>query len=168
MNKKAVVLLLILGIACVVISIPFWIVVGWHLKMTNFKEGVVGEYDSFDGHYTIQLSVEEDDYIKMHYANVSLIDNITGEEIFCIKNEYRAFDFHWVVWENENYNFWLKSGDIGTFCYEFQNNNETWIRYEVAKKDKKHCTLRTGIWKNEKYIEIEEIMKRLPEGYSLE
>lgn len=53
-----------------IFSIPFVIVVQWHLRMTDFKEGTVEEYDSFDGRYTLRLSIEEDDYSKVHYANV--------------------------------------------------------------------------------------------------
>lgn len=165
MNKKKIVLILSLFIIAIFIVLitPFVIVTKWHLQMTDFKEGIVEEYDSFDGHYTIRLSVEKDDYMKLHYANVALLDCITGEEIFSINNEYRAWDFHWVVWENESYNFWLKSGDVGTFCYEFQSDNKTWLKYAVVKMGKEYYELQEGIGGTKKKVDIEEVKKRLPE-----
>ncbi|MDE7000488.1 MAG: hypothetical protein K2P73_09360 [Lachnospiraceae bacterium] len=167
-NRKKVLCIFLFLIFTFILSIPFVIVVQCHLQMTDFKEGTVEEYDSFDGHYTLRLSIDEDDYIKLHYANVSLQDNITGEEVFFIKNEYRAFDFQWVVWENGSHNFWLKSGDLGTFYYEFQSDNEVWIKYGVVKTEKKYYVLRERMGGIVKKIDIEEVRKRLPEGYSLE
>ncbi len=165
-NKKKI-LVILLFVVSVIISIPFWIVISWHLQITNFKEGIVDLKDSFDGQYTIQLSVEEDDYIKLHYANVTVLDNDTGEVVFSIKNEYRAFDFQWVVWKNETYNFWLKSGDIGTFYYEFQSDNKTWKKYSVTKEDTKYYTLSDSIKGNKIRADIEDVTKGLPEGYNL-
>ncbi len=150
-----------------IFSIPFVIVVQWHLRMTDFKEGTVEEYDSFDGRYTLRLSIEEDDYSKVHYANVFLQDNTTGEDAFYIKNQYRAFDFQWVIWENDSHNFWLKSGDLGTFYYEYQCDNEGWIKYGVVKTEKQYYVLRDRMGGIEKKADIEELEKRLPEGYSL-
>jgi len=150
-----------------IFSIPFVIVVQWHLRMTDFKEGTVEEYDSFDGRYTLRLSIEEDDYSKVHYANVFLQDNTTGEDVFYIKNQYRAFDFQWVIWENDSHNFWLKSGDLGTFYYEYQCDNEGWIKYGVVKTEKQYYVLRDRMGGIEKKADIEELEKRLPEGYSL-
>ena len=167
MKKRKIIVFLVLFIT-VILTAPFVIVVNWHLQMTDFKEGTVGEYDSYDGLYTIRLLVEEDDYIKLHYNNVSLLDNSTKVEVFSIKNEFRAFDFHWIVWENESYNFWLKSGDMGTFYYELQSDNKTWIKYGVVKVGKKYYRLRADMGKVEKWMDIGEIKKRLPEGYDLD
>lgn len=166
MNRKTLLLILLLFITGILI-IPFVIVVKWHLQMTNFKEGTVGEYDSFDGHYTMYMVVEED-YTKLHYVNISLVDNIMEEEVFSIKNEYRAFDFHWVVWENKSYNFWLKSGDIGTFYYEFKGDNNTWIKYGVVKAGEKYYELRESMGSVEKTIDMDEVKKRLPKEYYLD
>ena len=83
-----------------------------------------------------------------------------------IKNEYRDFDFQWVVWEKENYNFWIKSGDLGTFYYEFQNSEKTWIKYRLEINNTGNYIL-YGDKKNVKEINFENILDRLPEGYIL-
>ena len=102
----------------------------------------------------------------MYYDNMIIIENITGKKVFCIKNEYRDFDFQWVVWEKENYNFWIKSGDLGTFCYEFQGDEKTWIKYKLEIDNKGNYILFADE-KNVKAINFEYILQRLPNGMEL-
>lgn len=90
-----------------------------------------------------------------------LQDNTTGEDVFYIKNQYRAFDFQWVIWENDSHNFWLKSGDLGTFYYEYQCDNEGWIKYGVVKTEKQYYVLRDRMGESKR----KQISKSSRKGY---
>ncbi|MCM1251228.1 MAG: hypothetical protein NC321_00240 [Clostridium sp.] len=92
------------------------------------------EYDSYDGQYTIRTSVEEDASVSVHYVNIAVVDNTLAKEVFSIQKVYRAWDFGWVMWEDESYNFRVKSGDLGTFRYEYQEDG-SWEKMVLAGTD---------------------------------
>ena len=70
---------------------------------------------------------------KKKSINIIILDNDTGDEVYAIRNVYRAFDFHWVKWEKDSYNFSLYSGDLGTFDYEYQGD-DTWERHVIEEE----------------------------------
>lgn len=88
---------------------------------------------SYDKAYVMNVLVEYEPTVSIHYVNIIILDNITGEEVYAIRNGYRAFDFHWVKWEEESYNFSLYSGDLGTFLYEYQDG--IWERHILSEYD---------------------------------
>ena len=165
MKKLTIVLFLIFFINMIIL----WIVINMHLYLFNpekIEKETIKSYKSFDESYTLQLLIEEDIQTHMYYDNMIIIENITGKKVFSIKNEYRDFDFQWVVWEKENYNFWIKSGDLGTFCYEFQGDEKTWIKYKLEIDNKGNYILFADE-KNVKAINFEYILQRLPNGMEL-
>ena len=125
--KAAVIILIILLLlAFAVGSYLIYTVVRWHNEtITSNIERYPEELDSYDGKYTLQTYIEYDESVPIHYVNILIVDNTTGEEVLSIERVYRVFDFHWAMWETDSYNFQLKSGDIGTSYYEYQEDG-TW------------------------------------------
>ena len=127
--KTAVIILIILLLLALAIgAYLFYTVVRWHYETINSNiERYPEKFDSYDGKYTLQTVVEEGEEgsAPIHYVNILIVDNTTGEEVLSIERVYRVFDFHWAMWETDSYNFRLKSGDIGTSYYEYQEDG-TW------------------------------------------
>lgn len=44
----------------------------------------------------------------------------------------RAMDFWGICWENDTYNIWTQSGDIGVSCYKYEDMQ--WTRDESAQR----------------------------------
>lgn len=42
----------------------------------------------------------------------------------------RAWDFWGICWENDTYNIWTQSGDMGVYCYKYEDMQ--WQRDESA------------------------------------
>ncbi len=91
-------------------------------------------------------------YDQKYYAiqNEKEIDGISFIDVVICneKNESvytftpaRASDFWGICWENDNYNIWIQSADIGVICYSYDNEiwteNNTAIRpdYIISKYD---------------------------------
>ncbi len=149
--KTAVIILIILLLLALAVgAYMIYTVVRWHYgTITSNIERYPEEFDSYDGKYTLQTLVEYDESVPIHYVNILIVDNVIGEEVLSIERVYRVFDFHWAVWETDSYNFWLKSGDIGTFYYEYQEDG-TWKKYSLAE------------------IPYEDIIEHLPDGYEID
>ena len=121
-----IILIILLLLAFAVGAYLIYTVVRWHNEtITSNIERYPEEFDSYDGKYTLQTYVEYDESVPIHYVNILIVDNTTGEEVLSIERVYRVFDFHWAMWETDSYNFQLKSGDIGTSYYEYQEDG-TW------------------------------------------
>lgn len=151
------------GIAAVGIGVTVATVLVAHTSILESQiDRQPEEYDSFDGSFHMYVAVEEDTEHSIHYVNSHIYDSVTGEEALCVG--YRAFDFQWVKWEKESNNFWLYSGDLGTFCYRYQGNN-MWERYMFII-DKDGDYLLKGEHDND-VIDIEDvpISERLMEGF---
>lgn len=162
-RKNKIIILTIIVIIIVVIFILAMIF------LNAQKDDRVPEvFISFDESYCIRVVVDENIHDSVHYVNVIIYDNVTDEEVFSIRDEYRAFDFHWVTWENENNNFWIKSGDLGIFYYEYEGNN-VWEKYSLSRENNEFFLVRgNGEKKEKKNIKLEDIKERLPERYSVE
>ena len=125
--KAALIILIILLLLALAIgAYLIYAVVRWHNEtITSNIERYPEELDSYDGKYTLKTLVEYDESVPIHYVNILIVDNTAGEEVLSIESVYRVFDFHWAMWETDSYNFQLKSGDIGTSYYEYQEDG-TW------------------------------------------
>ena len=87
-----------------------------------------------DGKYFTKISESGDSVmITINDKNNELVDMI----IPCRKS-----DFWGVCWENDNYNLWIQSGDVGVVCYSLKGGdwvlNSDAVRpdYIVSKYDK--------------------------------
>lgn len=68
---------------------------------------------SYDNRYYAVQSVKDGIVI------VSVYDSETDEFIADFKPA-RSWDFWGICWESDTYNIWIQSGDIGTYCYAYQ------------------------------------------------
>ena len=128
------------------------------ITYVDLEEGVMEEQYTYDGAY--KMVVEYERVPELSYVNVKIYDEKKNEEVYLLHNTYRAWDFKWITWEKESHNFWIKSGDLGTFCYEYGNNN--WNEIGLTDYLKKYY----GDFIVERALR--EINKKLPDEYEIE
>ena len=80
---------------------------------------------SYDNKYYALQTVNEYDYIV-----VTIYETETNERVYSF-SPARALDFWGICWENDTYNIWIQSSDIGDYCYKY--DNDTWILDEEAQ-----------------------------------
>lgn len=85
---------------------------------------------SYDEKYYASQSVVEGAEARMIRVAVCLTDT---DEVVAEFEPARARDFWGVCWEKDTYNIWAQSGDIGTLCYAYQDD-ETWVLDERAER----------------------------------
>ena len=92
--------------------------------------------ESFDGkYYALQTVVD-----RMIEVTVYTTDG--NRRIFSFQPA-RSMDFWGICWENDSYNIWIQSADIGIYCYEFEdevwtvNPNAVCPSYIVSRWDEK-------------------------------
>lgn len=122
------------------------------------EEGVMEEKTTYDGAYKMVVELERGP--ELSYVNVKIYDEKKNEEVYLLHNAYRAWDFKWITWEKESHNFWIESGDLGTFCYEYGYND--WNEIGLTDYLKKYY----GDFTMERALE--EINKKLPDEYEIE
>ncbi|MBQ6846661.1 MAG: hypothetical protein IJO61_05970 [Oscillospiraceae bacterium] len=86
---------------------------------------------SFDNaFYALQTTVKRED---ASYIVVDIYRSENDEKIYSF-SPARASDFWGICWENETYNIWIQSSDIGIYCYEYRKNS--WILNKSAVRPK--------------------------------
>ena len=80
---------------------------------------------NYDNKYYALQTVNDNDYIV-----VTIYETETDEEVYSF-SPARAYDFWGICWENDTYNIWIQSSDIGDYCYKY--DNDTWILDEEAE-----------------------------------
>lgn len=88
---------------------------------------------SYDEKYYALQKVEKNFLYGFDYIKVSIYE--TGTDAL-ISSFYpaRSFDFWGICWENDTYNIWIQSGDIGVYCYKCENTQ--WeINYSAKRPD---------------------------------
>ncbi len=84
-------------------------------KWGSFTAEKTFSYDKM--FYAIQSKEEKDD---VSYTVVSICSAESDEMIYSFIPA-RASDFWGVCWENDTYNLWIQSGDIGVLCYSYED-----------------------------------------------
>lgn len=88
-------------------------------------------YSYDEKYYAVQEVKKEpygDDYVSYIYVCIYETETDTLIFRFC---PARAMDFWGICWENDTYNIWTQSGDIGVFCYKYEDME--WKRDESAQ-----------------------------------
>ena len=83
---------------------------------TEYGSFTIEKTSSYDGKY----------YAYMTQHDQMIVVNIYSEddnEVFTFE-PCRKSDFWGVCWENDSYNLWVQSGDIGIICYT--ESDEVW------------------------------------------
>ena len=83
---------------------------------------------SYDRKYYALQEVLWDDY-DGRYISVDVYLSENDSKIYSFVPA-RARDFWGICWESDTYNIWTQSGDIGVYCYKYEN--DTWIKDEDA------------------------------------
>ena len=83
---------------------------------TEYGSFTIEKTSSYDGKY----------YAYMTQHDQMIVVNIYSEddnEVFTFE-PCRKSDFWGICWENDSYNLWVQSGDIGIICYT--ESDEVW------------------------------------------
>lgn len=72
---------------------------------------------SFDGRLRVEIDATE------MMIRLDITDEERGELLYSF-SPVRRLDFWGICFEADNYNLWVKSGDVGILCYEY--DGETW------------------------------------------
>ena len=83
---------------------------------TEYGSFTIEKTSSYDGKY----------YAYMTQLDQMIVVNIYSEddtEVFTFE-PCRKSDFWGICWENDNYNLWVQSGDLGLICYTM--SDEVW------------------------------------------
>lgn len=73
---------------------------------------------SYDEKYYAVQTVEDDMYDGFDYIKVSVYETET-DTLVDYFYPARAWDFWGICWENDTYNIWTQSADIGIYCYKY-------------------------------------------------
>lgn len=97
--------------------------------MGSFTLDKAYSYD--EKYYAIQEA--EDTGASFKYIKVSVYESETNSLIFSFYPA-RALDFWGICWENDTYNIWTQSADIGIYCYKY--DDEQWeIDYSAQRPE---------------------------------
>ena len=83
---------------------------------TEYGSFTIEKTSSYDGKY----------YAYMTQHDEMIVVNIYSEddaEVFTFE-PCRKWDFWGICWENDSYNLWVQSGDLGILCYTM--SDEVW------------------------------------------
>ena len=83
---------------------------------TKYGSFTIEKTSSYDGKYYAYMTQRD----EMIVVNIYSADD---SEVFTFE-PCRKSDFWGICWENDSYNLWVQSGDIGIICYN--ESNEEW------------------------------------------
>ena len=69
---------------------------------------------SFDGQLRLEIDAENP------MITLNVFDEKSDAKVYSFQ-PVRRWDFWGVCFENDNYNIWIQSGDIGIICYEYRD-----------------------------------------------
>lgn len=102
------------------------------------KENPSGSWGSFTADKTYSydekyyaLQETGDEIGGVEYIKVSIYETET-EALVDYFYPARAWDFWGICWENDTYNIWTQSADIGIYCYKYEDMK--WQRDESMKR----------------------------------
>lgn len=117
----------------------------WYPILKEVREDAVRDHREKYGSFTVERAYS---YDRAYFAqmidsgdDVMIIINDRDHNVVCSFTPCRKSDFWGICWENDNYNLWIQSGDIGTVCYSMEGGkwvlNEDAVRpdYIVSKYD---------------------------------
>jgi len=91
------------------------------------------------GSFTIRKTYSYDD---KYYAYMTQHDDMIVVNIYSSEDDSevytfepcRKMDFWGICWENDSYNLWVQSGDLGVLCYTM--SDEVWtLDYSAVRPD---------------------------------
>lgn len=121
-------ILIVVSFVCVAIGL---------LSACSGGEGNINDWGSFtadktysyDEKYYANQGVVEGEDAKMVKVTICLADT---DEVIAAFEPARARDFWGICWEEDTYNIWAQSADIGILCYAYHNG--AWTLDEGAER----------------------------------
>ncbi len=86
---------------------------------------------SYDKVYYAVQEVEKNTESGVNMIKVCIYETASDHMIF-VFYPARARDFWGICWENDSYNIWTQSADIGIFCYRY--DAAQWLLDETAQR----------------------------------
>ena len=74
---------------------------------------------SYDEKFYAVQTVKETEHTEQVVVSVYLTES---DELVFSFSPARAWDFWGICWESDSYNIWIQSGDIGTHCYAYEDD----------------------------------------------
>lgn len=75
---------------------------------------------SYDEKYYALQEVEKNYIDGFNFIKVCIYETET-DTLVSYFYPARSMDFWGICWENDTYNIWIQSGDIGIYCYKYDN-----------------------------------------------
>lgn len=88
-------------------------------------------YSHDEKYYAVQKVVDDIYGDSVKYVKVSVYETET-DDLVDYFYPARAWDFWGICWENDTYNIWTQSADIGIYCYKCEDMK--WKRDESAER----------------------------------
>lgn len=108
-------------------------------KTTERHEYYLQWYENFSRDQTYQVDVRypycfeelpagRDFSIADNTISLVVTSPLTKDEFLLdwAEQHYQESSFKWIVWEKNSYNFWVMSGDVGSFRYTFRPELNKW------------------------------------------
>ena len=136
---KKIIALLIILVFCFVCAYAdgedTWPPKGW--KQSDYGSFSPDVTKSYDGKYYAIQTLERPEGYNTGFILVTVYESETGVAVDSFLTQ-RAWDFWGICWEPDNYNIWIQSADVGTYCMCFENGQ--WSRdmydgYSVRYRD---------------------------------
>lgn len=149
-NKKSISLIVTVTALCGICMVVYLVKIVNKILISSYdgSPSYSEEYGSFtpkdaysyDGKLVAHQKVEKGTDARRIVVEVK--DSETGERIGSF-SPARAWDFWGICWENDSYNIWTQSGDIGVYCWRYQDgvwecdySNPERPEYIISKYDK--------------------------------
>lgn len=97
-----------------VILVLFGLLAACASNPSNWGSFSSGKTESYDQKYYALQTVENNTVV------VTVFDQRTDTDVFSF-SPARSRDFWGICWENDTYNIWIQSGDVGVLCYRCTN-----------------------------------------------
>jgi len=122
MSKKLLIILLLstllLAVALLLALSPIGKFLRYFISWENSAE--IESKASFDNNFELIMETNKKGS-KVKSASISILDNKTKNVVYSCEEQYRVIDFGGAFWGKGCYDFWIVSGDIGTYCYHYDN-----------------------------------------------
>ena len=98
-------------------------------------EYISKEYGSFTAQRAYSYDRQYSTMIIDSGDNVMIMIEDKDHYPVCSFSPCRKSDFRGVCWENDSYNLWIQSGDVGVVCYSMNNSGKWELNSDAVRPD---------------------------------
>lgn len=122
MKRGAAFLALTLAILCLAGCAPTWPPRGW--RQADYGSFSPDVTYSYDGEYRAVQTLERPEGWKVDAIRVTVYEEVSDKVVDSFLTQ-RAMDFWGICWEEDNYDIWIQSADVGTYCMSYEDGH--WV-----------------------------------------